>query len=64
MAAHAHLKKEVTEDEKIHNLVTWLICKKKNAASAGHQQHQKKKELKFKLLELYMFIFQVVELCI
>ena len=27
MAAHAHLKKEFTEDEKNHDsLVTWLVC--------------------------------------
>ena len=25
MAAHAHLKNEFTEDEKYHNLMTWLI---------------------------------------
>ena len=24
MAAHAHLKNEFTEDEKYHNLMTWL----------------------------------------
>ena len=27
MAAHAHLKNEFTEDEKYHNLMTWLsLC--------------------------------------
>ena len=26
MAAHAHLKNGVTEDEKYHNRMTWLIC--------------------------------------
>ena len=25
MAAHAHLKNDLTEDEKCHNLMTWLI---------------------------------------
>ena len=25
MAAHAHLKNEFTEDEKYHNLMSWLI---------------------------------------
>ena len=27
MAAHARLKNEFTEDEKCHNLMTWLICR-------------------------------------
>ena len=26
MAAHARLKTEFTEDEKCHNLMSWLIC--------------------------------------
>ena len=26
MDAHAHLKNELTEDEKYHNLMTWLNC--------------------------------------
>ena len=26
MAAHAHLKNEFTEDEKCHNLMSWLSC--------------------------------------
>ena len=26
MAAHARLKNELTEDEKYHNLMSWLIC--------------------------------------
>ena len=26
MAAHARLKNEFTEDEKYHNLMSWLIC--------------------------------------
>ena len=31
MAAHARLKNEFTEDEKYHNLMTWLICCSTNA---------------------------------
>ena len=26
MAAHAHLKNDFTEDEKCHNLMSWLVC--------------------------------------
>ena len=26
MAAHVHLKNEITEDEKYHNLMSWLKC--------------------------------------
>ena len=29
VAGHAGLKNEFTEDEKCHNLITWLLCNRK-----------------------------------
>ena len=60
MAAHVCLKKELVEDEKCHNLMSWLIC-----AFVIHMLHKKVLSLlgivysilvKISLVETYLLL--------